>query len=169
MLASSSVGNTGIFIDTVDMIYNQVTATTWLTQVSASGITASAVTASILHSGMSGSINFNDNNGSTPIPTGSKGTFVVGNNMLLSSYTLYCNTSGSIAVEILRSNYNTYPTFSSITNGNYVQVVSQSLTQSAIVGWSSSLFTGDILNFVVTSSNLAISNISLILQGIKYV
>jgi hypothetical protein len=117
----------------------------------------------------SGSINFNISNITMPITIGNKGDYIIGNNIILSSWILICNRTGSMAIEVQKSNYASYPTFISITNGNFAMVSNQHKSQSLTSGWTNTLSNGDILRFYVTSSDSSIKSANLILQGTKYV
>ena len=130
--------------------------------------TASIITASVIHGGLAATINFNLNSG-LPLTLGDKGNYIVPNSMSLSSWQLLCNPSGSIAIEVQWSNYANFPTFTSLTNGNFISSSVSYKNQGTMAGWTSSLSTGDIVKFIVTSSNSKVTNLNLILQGIKYV
>jgi hypothetical protein len=161
-ITSSWADNANVTIPS-RLTVNDVTASVG---ISAGQIIAQSITASTFYSG---SIFFGVDGGGRAISLGNKGSIIMGNNMNLSSWQIVCNTTGSIAIDIQKCNYTTYPNFLSITSNSYVQTTSQFKNQSNTTVWTSSLAIGDIVQFVVLTSDMSISRINVILQGLKYV
>lgn len=113
-------------------------------------------------------INFSITAGTGIITSGDKGNYIVGTKTNLTNWFLVCGCTGSITIDIQKSNYDLFPSFTSITNGFYVTANNQQKNLGSTLNWNTTIEKGDILKFYVSgSSNL--SSINLIIYGIKYV
>jgi hypothetical protein len=113
-------------------------------------------------------INLNVDAGNDYISSGEKGTHVVGYRAVLTNWQLIGGETGSISIDLQRSNYSTFPTFQSLTNGSPITASNQEKVQFTPTNWTSSIARGDILKFIVTGSS-TLSSFNLIIYGTKYV
>jgi hypothetical protein len=116
-------------------------------------------------------VSFVMNGGSAVLTTGYKGSLRVPTNVTVSSVGLFTSGSGSIDVDILRQTYDTYNP--SITAGTSIIGTPLSMSNNAkyldttLSGWTTSLFTDDVLNFIVKAvagTDLKIATITFNLQ-----
>jgi hypothetical protein len=99
-------------------------------------------------------------NGGT-ISAGSKGYMFMPRAGTITSWTIVGDVTGSIIIDVKRSTYAAFPTTTSIAGSTLPTVTSaQKNTSSTLTGWSTSLATGDIIEFVV-NSNTAFTKITL--------
>ena len=97
-------------------------------------------------------IDFIIDGGGSAITTGNKGHLVVDFNCTILGYTIVADVSGSIQITIKKSNYEDFPTTSSIVGGNPVVLSSAQKNQDeSLSGWISAISRGDILEYVVDS------------------
>jgi hypothetical protein len=74
--------------------------------------------------------------------------------------------TGSVVIDVQKSTFSTYPSFVSITNNTYVTSSNQVRASGSVNTWTSSLSSGDLLQFYVSSSNVTALN--LVIYGVKY-
>jgi hypothetical protein len=109
-------------------------------------------------------INYIVDGGNAVIAPGNKGSVTLDVSGIIESVTVLCDQEGSVVVDIQKSNYSTFPTFSSILGGSYIQLINQrKYRDDNLTGWSTNLVAGDILTFEVPSA----SNISRFLISLK--
>lgn len=109
-------------------------------------------------------INYIVDGGNAVIAPGNKGSVTLDVSGVIESVTILCDQEGSVVVDIQKSNYTTFPTFSSILGGSYIQLTNQrKYKDDNLTGWSTNLVAGDILTFEVPS----VSNISRFLISLK--
>lgn len=78
----------------------------------------------------------------------------MGYSATITGYTILADVSGSISVDVQKSTYASYPTFSSIVAGNPIVIsAAQKAQDLTLTGWNNSISAGDILQFVVNSSS----------------
>jgi hypothetical protein len=104
--------------------------------------------------------------GGSVIPTGSFADSVVPFDCTMSYYVMYADQTGYLEVDVLTSDYASYPTFTSVTGSTGAlidtDIKSQDLTLS---GWSKNLSEGDVVRFnVVTSSQMESANLTFIVN-----
>lgn len=116
-------------------------------------------------------LNFVINGGGSAITTGVKGDVMIPFNCTVQSYSLLCNTSGAMVIDIWKDSYANFPPTDAdampgagkeptITSG--ANFMSQDLS---ITDWTSNSITaGDVLRFNVDSNGNAISGATLVLN-----
>lgn len=101
----------------------------------------------------SASIGISIGDGTNYVMAGDSGFVTVPYNMVITSWTLLANASGSYIVNTLASTYDTYPVSSSITSTDIPSIQNNVKNRNLSVSlWTSSLNAGDILFFVVSAS-----------------
>ena len=89
------------------------------------------------------SVNYVIDSGSTPMLAGSG---------VIESIKVLSDQTGNVAFEISKSNFNDYPTFTTITGGNRVILSnSNKYFDDVLNNWDTSIVAGDILDFEVIS------------------
>lgn len=108
-------------------------------------------------------LNFVVDSGSYPMSAGNKGTLTLDVVGSIASVTVLSDQTGSVRVNIKKSNYSTYPTFTSIVGSNYPQISnSNKYFDDVLSGWTKSFTAGDIFQFeVIYSINITRFVISL--------
>lgn len=103
------------------------------------------------------SVAFVINGGSTQITTGFKGSLRIPTNVTLSDVALYTSGSGSINIDVRKYDHTNFQPLS--TGGTSIVGTPLSMSNSTkyrdttLSGWTTSLSTGDILNFFVSESS----------------
>lgn len=94
---------------------------------------------------------------------------VIGYDATINGYTFVSSLAitGDISVDILKSNYSSFPTFTSITSGNYANISGAiKNTSSSLTGWTTSISAGDIFKAEVKSCNtIQLAKLVLDLRG----
>lgn len=109
-------------------------------------------------------INYVVDSGSFPMIAGNKGSVTLDVSGVLESLTILSDQQGDLTLDIKKSNYSTYPTFSSIVGGVYPQMTnSRKVRDDVLTGWTKSIVSGDILTFDV----IAVNNINRFLISLK--
>lgn len=106
-------------------------------------------------------------NGTGLVATGAKGYFQIGYTMQLKGWTVI-GSSGDLTVDIRKSNFSTFPTFTSIASGikpNMTGAVKNNGVD--FTNWNSTINNGDFVQFVVLNST--VTQFNLTITGLKYV
>lgn len=111
-------------------------------------------------------VNFSADGGSTNISTGSKGNIFIPFNATITGWSLVTKQTGSVVLDVKKSTFDTYPSFTSLTNNTYITSSNQVRVSGSTNTWTSSLSNGDMLQFYVSSSNVTALN--LVIYGVKY-
>jgi hypothetical protein len=99
-------------------------------------------------------INYIIDSGSISMLPGNKGSVTIDVSGIIESLVILSDQQGDLTIDIKKSNYSTFPTFSSIVGGVYPQMTnSRKVRDDNLVGWSKSIVAGDILTFDVISVN----------------
>jgi len=109
------------------------------------------------------------NGAGSAITTGSKADVIIPYNMNISSWTLVSDQSGSIVIDVWKSNYNNFPPTSSnsIAGNQKPTIISNTKSQNTnLTNWTSSISAGDIIRFNVDSSS-TITRVTLTINGIS--
>ena len=98
-------------------------------------------------------INFIVDSGNVEMVSGTKGSLTIDVSGIIESWKIFSEETGSVRVDILKSDYISYPTFTSICGGNKPQINSGSKAfNDTLTGWDTALRAGDILRFDVDYS-----------------
>lgn len=109
-------------------------------------------------------VNFIVDAGSADMTTGIKGSVAVDVTGTIEHAQITADQLGSVSVEIKKSNYATYPNFTTITDGGYVSLSnSQLIRDDNLNSWDKTITSGDILQFEVVS----VTNIRRFLISLK--
>jgi hypothetical protein len=109
-------------------------------------------------------INYVVDSGSISMISGNKGSVTIDVSGVLESLVILSDQQGDLILDIKKSNYSTFPTFTSIVGGVYVQMVnSRKVRDDNLNNWNKTLVAGDILTFDV----IAVNNINRFLISIK--
>jgi len=144
------------------------TASYWSGSIDTSSfaLTASfATTAS--YTSISRSFGITINGGGSAITTGIKSDIIIPYNMNISGYTMVADVSGSIVVDLWKSDYNIYPptSASSITDNQKPSITNDIKSiNTNLTNWTSSINAGDVIRFNVSSSS-TITKLTLIING----
>lgn len=108
-------------------------------------------------------INMIVDSGSLAMTPGNKGSLTLDVVGSIASVTVLSDQTGSVRVDIKKSNYSTYPTFTSIVGSSYPQITnSNKYFDDVLSGWTKSFTAGDIFQFeVIYSINITRFVISL--------
>lgn len=122
---------------------------------SAASSVSSSYAASSSYSPGVAAVSFVMNGGTAPITTGYKGSLRIPTNVVVEKVGLFTSGSGSINVNILRQNYATYdpnPLAGTTIVGTPPLSMSNDIKyfDNTLSGWQTSLYTDDVLNFIVT-------------------
>lgn len=109
-------------------------------------------------------INFVIDSGSIAMLSGNKGSVTLDVSGVLESLAIFSDQQGDLSIDIKKSNYTDYPTFTSIVGGVYPQFSNaQKVRDDDLTGWTKEIVAGDILTFDVVS----VSNINRFLISLK--
>ena len=110
-------------------------------------------------------INYVIDSGSIKMLPGNKGSITLDVSGIIESLVILSDQEGELTLDIKKSDYNSFPTFTSIVGGVYPQLISDSikLRDDNLIGWDKTLIAGDILTFDVISVN----NINRFLVSLK--
>ena len=102
------------------------------------------------------------------ITTGDKGSISIPYNAILNNVTMIADVSGVCVIDILKSNFSTYPTSSSIcsTSKPTISGAIKSI-DSTLSSWTTNIQNGDILDFQVLSAS-GITKLNLTIGATKY-
>jgi hypothetical protein len=100
------------------------------------------------------SINFVIDSGSSPMLPGSKGKVTIDVSGVIESVKVLADQTGDIVLELSKSDFNAYPTFTTITNNQRIQLTGQNkYFDDVLNNWDTTIVAGDILDFEVVSVN----------------
>ena len=109
-------------------------------------------------------INYVIDSGSIAMLAGNKGSVTLDVSGVIESLVILSDQQGDLTLDIKKSNYSTFPTFTSIVGGVYPQMVnSRKVRDDNLTGWNTTLVAGDILTFDV----IAVNNINRFLVSLK--
>jgi len=109
-------------------------------------------------------INYVVDSGSIAMLAGNKGSVTLDVSGILESLTILSDQQGDLTIDIKKSNYTNFPTFTSIVGGTYPQFTnSRKLRDDVLNSWDTSIVAGDILTFDV----VAVNNINRFLISLK--
>ena len=100
------------------------------------------------------SINYVIDSGSIAMLPGNKGSVTLDVSGIIESLVILSDQQGDLTVDIKKSNYSTFPTFSSIVGGVYPQMSNdRKVRDDNLSGWDTTIVAGDILTFDVIAVN----------------
>jgi hypothetical protein len=109
-------------------------------------------------------INYVIDSGSIAMLAGNKGSVTLDVSGIIESLVILSDQQGNLTLDIKKSNYSTFPTFTSIVGGVYPQMAnSRKVRDDNLTGWDTTLVAGDILTFDV----IAVNNINRFLVSLK--
>jgi hypothetical protein len=109
-------------------------------------------------------INYVIDSGSIAMLSGNKGSVTLDVSGVIESLVILADQQGDLTLDIKKSNYSTFPTFTSIVGGVYPQMTnSRKVRDDNLTGWDTTLVAGDILTFDV----IAVNNINRFLVSLK--
>jgi hypothetical protein len=109
-------------------------------------------------------INYIVDSGSIAMIAGNKGSVTLDVSGILENIVILSDQQGDLILDIKKSNYSTFPTFSSILGGTYVQMTNaRKVRNDTLSGWSTTIVAGDVLTFDV----VAVNNINRFLISLK--
>jgi hypothetical protein len=109
-------------------------------------------------------INYVIDSGSITMLAGNKGSVTLDVSGIIESLVILADQQGDLILDIKKSTYSTFPTFTSIVGGVYPQLVNSiKVRDDNLVGWNKTLVAGDILTFDV----VAVNNINRFLISLK--
>jgi hypothetical protein len=109
-------------------------------------------------------INYVVDSGSIVMLSGNKGSVTLDVSGVLESLVILSDQQGDLTLDIKKSNYSTFPTFTSIVGGVYPQMTSaRKVRDDDLTGWTKTITSGDILTFDV----IAVNNINRFLISLK--
>jgi len=98
-------------------------------------------------------INMVVDSGSLAMTPGNKGSLTLDVSGAIADVTLLSDQTGSLRVDIKKSTYSTYPTFTSIVGSSYPQITNgDKYFDDSLSGWTTSVIAGDIFQFEVVYS-----------------
>jgi len=109
-------------------------------------------------------INYVVDSGSFSMVAGNKGSVTIDVSGILESLTILSDQQGNLTLDIQKSTYSTFPTFTSIVGGVYPQMTnSRKVKDDVLNNWDTSIVAGNILTFDV----IAVNNINRFLISLK--
>jgi len=109
-------------------------------------------------------INYVVDSGSIAMLSGNKGSVTLDVSGVIESLVILSDQQGDLTLDIKKSNYSTFPTFTSVVGGVYPQMTnSRKIRDDNLTGWDTTLVSGDILTFDV----IAVNNINRFLISLK--
>ena len=100
------------------------------------------------------SVNFVIDSGSSPMLPGSKGKVTIDVSGVIESVKVLADQTGDIVLELSKSDFNAYPTFTTLTNNQRIQLTGQNkYFDDVLNNWDTTIVAGDILDFEVVSVN----------------
>lgn len=105
--------------------------------------------------------------GGAPITTGSKGYIVIPADMTVTGWSIVSDQSGSIVIDVKRATYSAFPTTTSIAGSEKPTLsAAQKNRDLALSTWTTSLNSGDVIEFVVESVS-GVERINLVAHGVR--
>lgn len=105
--------------------------------------------------------------GGAPITTGSKGYIVIPADMTVTGWSIVGDQSGSIVIDVKRATYSAFPTTTSIAGSEKPTLsAAQKNRDLALSTWTTSLNSGDVIEFVVESVS-GVERINLVAHGVR--
>jgi len=99
-------------------------------------------------------VNFIVDSGSADMNIGVKGSLALDVTGSIEHVQIMADQPGSVSVEIKKASYSSFPTFQTITNGQYVSLSNgQIVRDDTLNNWDKIITSGDILQFEVISVN----------------
>lgn len=99
-------------------------------------------------------INYIVDSGSISMLSGNKGSVTLDVSGVLENIVILSDQQGDLILDIKKSNYSTFPTFTSIVGGVYPQMTNnRKVRDDNLNGWDTTLVAGDILTFDVIAVN----------------
>jgi hypothetical protein len=99
-------------------------------------------------------INYIVDSGSFNMLAGNKGSVTLDVSGIIESLTIFSDQQGDLTIDIKKSNYNDFPTFTSIVGGTYPQMFnSRKIRDDVLNNWDTTVLAGDIFTFDVISVN----------------
>jgi hypothetical protein len=109
-------------------------------------------------------INYIVDSGSINMLPGNKGSITLDVSGILDSLVILSDQQGDLTIDIKKSNYSTFPTFTSIVGGVYPQMSNdRKVRDDDLTNWTKNIVAGDILSFDV----IAVNNINRFLISLK--
>lgn len=109
-------------------------------------------------------INYVVDSGSFTMLTGNKGSVTLDVSGIIQSLTIFSDQQGDLTIDIKKSNYSNFPTFTSIVGGTYPQMLnSRKIRDDVLNNWDTTILAGDVLTFDV----LGVNNIKRFLISLK--
>ena len=99
-------------------------------------------------------INYVVDSGSIAMVSGNKGSITLDVSGVIESLVILSDQQGDLTVDIKKSTYSTFPTFTSIVGGVYPQMSNvRKIRDDTLSNWNKTLVSGDILTFDVVAVN----------------
>ena len=99
-------------------------------------------------------INYVVDSGSIAMVSGNKGSITLDVSGVIESLVILSDQQGDLTVDIKKSTYSTFPTFTSIVGGVYPQMTNvRKIRDDTLSNWNKTLVSGDILTFDVVAVN----------------
>ena len=93
------------------------------------------------------SVNFVIDSGSSPMLPGSKGKVTIDVSGVIESVKVLADQTGDIVLELSKSDFNAYPTFTTLTNNQRIQLTGQNkYFDDVLNNWDTTIVAGDILD-----------------------
>lgn len=109
-------------------------------------------------------INYIIDSGSIAMLPGNKGSITLDVSGIIESLVILSDQQGDLTLDIKKSNYTNYPTFTSIVGGVYPQMInSRKVRNDTLTDWDTTIVAGDILTFDV----IAVNSINRFLVSLK--
>jgi len=99
-------------------------------------------------------VNYVIDSGSFDMLAGNKGSVTIDVSGVIESLSIFSDQQGDLTLDIKKSNYANFPTFTSIVGGVYPAFSNaQKVRDDTLTGWTKEIVAGDILTFEVISVN----------------
>ena len=109
-------------------------------------------------------VNYVVDSGSIAMLSGNKGSVTIDVSGIIESLTIFSDQEGDLTLDIKKSNYTNFPTFTSIVGGVYPQFLNaRKVKDDVLNNWDKTIVAGDILTFDV----IAVNNINRFLISLK--
>lgn len=109
-------------------------------------------------------VNYIVDSGSIAMLSGNKGSITIDVSGIIESLTIFSDQEGDLILDIKKSNYADFPTFTSIVGGVYPQFSNaRKVKDDVLNSWDKTIVAGDILTFDV----IAVNNINRFLISLK--
>lgn len=95
-------------------------------------------------------VNYVVDSGSIAMLPGDKGTVSIDVNGTIENLTIFSDQVGNLTLDILKSDFDTFPTFTSIVGGVYPSFTNgQKIRDDNLTGWTTAVAAGDVIKFQV--------------------